>query len=85
MIRHQPQCQFSQGGEIGFFEEILGRASAVGEVDPAFAQPLHSCGRQIHEFKNRAVKAHAVGHGLANVRAGNLTDRIGAAFNVLDI
>ena len=86
VVGHEPQGQFAQRGEIGFAEKVLrGGGGAVGHIHPAFVQPLDEFGgREIHEFKHRVVE-HAVRHRFANLRAGDLADGVGAAFDVLDV
>ena len=48
-------------------------------------QPLDQFGgRKIHQFEHRIVE-NAVGHGLADFRARDLTHGVSAAFDMLDV
>src|ERR1039457_4826452 len=71
---------------LALFEAVI---NAVHKAAPgaaiAFVQPLDELGgREVHEFEHRAVE-HAVRHRLANLRAGDLADGVGAALDVLDV
>ena len=61
------------------------RRGALGQINLALVQPLDEFGgRQVHQFDHRVVE-HAVGHGLANLRAGDLPHGVGATLDVLDV
>ena len=86
VIGDEPQGEFAQRGEIGFAEKILrGGGGAIGQINLALVQTLDEFGGwQIHQFHHRVVE-HAVGNGLANLRAGDLPHGVRAALDVLHV
>ncbi len=86
-LGHSPQCQFSQGGQIGFAEEVLyGVLGLGGHVDPTGAEPLQQAfGRQIDQLDLVGPLQQQVRHRFLHDHPGDLGDDVVEAFQVLDV
>jgi len=86
VLRRETQGEFAQRGQVANAKEtVLRRGGAFGQIHFAGREPCAQfVRRQIHQFKFR-IRQSGVRHGLVNRDAGNLTDSLGAAFEVLDV
>ena len=80
------QGQFAQRGKVaGAKEGILGGGGALGQIYfPAGQSGAQFIGREIHQLELRAGEG-GVRHRFVDGGAGDLANRLGAAFDVLDV
>jgi hypothetical protein len=83
----EAEGEFAEGGEVGVFEETIGGgAGAVGEVDFAFLETFaEGFWGEVDELDLVGEFEDGIGDGLVDGGAGDLTDGVGAAFDVLDV
>ena len=81
------QREFAQGRQVGLLKEALDRSlSLLGDVDLApFESPQQFFRCDVHQFEIVGQVEHPVGDCLPHGDAGNLSDHIVEAFDVLDI
>ena len=85
-LRGPAKRQFAQRGEVGLGEEMRERAGRlVGDVDLAVLEPLDQLvGRDIDHLDLGAFQ-YPIGNGLAHAHAGEGSDDIVEAFDMLDV
>ena len=87
MLGDESQRHFAQGGEIAFPEKILrGPLRAFAEINFSFSQTgAQLLRREIDENDLVGEIENRIGNRFADRRAGDLTNRVAAAGDVLDV
>jgi hypothetical protein len=82
-----PQSQLAQGDQVALAKEVLNRAfGLIRQVVLAFLEPLQEfVGRQIDQHHLVGLVEHPVGDRLPDPDAGNATDHVVEAFQMLHV
>ena len=86
-VGNYPQCKLSQGQEIALAEKTLGSQSCLfREIDLALLEALQQfIGRQVHQFDLIGLIDQGIRYGLPHPDAGNLSNVVAQAFDVLHV